>query len=152
MCWLAVADGITLGGKGIVLRGPTATNSIFKNTQTGARQFTADPNMTAAGVIIVDNPGSLVASRATKSLRSEVATEEYVFDFCDELVFDTIQSVRHSFVAASAGRPKVFPVAVAGPPQPCKGAPSLLKVVTVYLSVAAAGTVTVDVDSSAQAV
>ena len=35
-------------------------------------------------------------------------------------------------------------------PQPCKGAPTMLKVVTVYLSVAAAGTVTVDVDSSVQ--
>ena len=135
-----------------MLRGATATNSIFKNTQSGARQFAADPNMTATGVVIVDNPGSLVASRASKSVQSKVATDEYVFDFCDELVFDQIQSVRHNFVAASVGRPKAFPVAVAGPPQPCKGAPSMLKVVTVYLSVKAAGTMTVDVDSSTQPV
>ena len=147
-----MADGITLGGKGIVLRGATATNSIFKNTQSGARQFVADPNMTATGVVIVDNPGSHVASRASKSVHSEVATDEYLFDFCDELVFDQIQNVRHSFATVSPGRPKAFPVAVAGPPQPCKSAPSMLKVVTVYLSVAAAGTMTVDVDSSAQLV
>ena len=49
-----------------------------------------------------------------------------------------------------AGRPIAFPTLVAGAPQPCKGAPTMLKVVTVYLSVAAAGTVTVDVDSSVQ--
>jgi hypothetical protein len=80
-----------------------------------------------------------------------VCAGEYVFDFCEELVFDRIESVRHSFAVASM-RPKVFPVAVAGPPQPCKGAPSMLKVVTVFLSVPAAGTVTVDVDSSVQSV
>jgi len=71
---LAGADGITLGGKGIVLRGATATNSIFKNSQTGGRQFFADENMTATNVVIADNPGSHIASRASKSVHSAVAT------------------------------------------------------------------------------
>ena len=71
---LAGADGITLGGKGIVLRGATTTNSIFKNSQTGGRQFFADENMTATNVVIADNPGSHIASRASKSVHSAVAT------------------------------------------------------------------------------
>ena len=79
-----------------------------------------------------------------------VGLDRYVFDFCDVLVFDKIQSVRHSFAAPTGGRPTAFPVLVASAPQPCKGAPAMLKVVTIYLSVAAAGTVTVDVDSSVQ--
>lgn len=146
--WL---DGFTLGGKGIVLQGATASNCVFKNTV--GRMFTADANMTATNVVIADNPSAIVASRATKTVHSAAPSAEYVFDFCDVLVFDKIQSVRHSFtaVAAQTGvRPIAFPVLVAGAPQPCKGAPTMLKVVTVYLSVAAAGTVVVDVDSSVQ--
>jgi hypothetical protein len=143
--WL---DGFTLGGKGIVLQGSSASDCVFKNTEGG--RFTADRNMTATNVIIVDNPTSRVASRATKSVSSAAPTSEYVLDFCDVLIFDEIQSVRHSFMTASVGRPREFPTLVASAPQPCKGSPTLLKIITIYLSVPSAGTVIVDVDSSKQ--
>ena len=87
--WL---DGFTLGGKGIQLQGATAVNSVFKNTI--GRLFTADPNMTATNVVIENNPSAIVASRASKSVHSATPTTEYVFDFCDVLVFDKVQSVR----------------------------------------------------------
>jgi hypothetical protein len=142
--WL---DGITLGSS-ILLQGATASNSVFKNIEGG--NFKADPNMSATNVIIVDNPTSRVASRATKSISSATPISEYVFDFCDALIFDRIRTVRHSFATAGVARPIAFPTLVASAPQPCKGTPSLLRVVTIYLSIPAAGTVTIDVDSSVQ--
>ena len=66
------------------------------------------------------------------------------------LVFDNITSVRHSFSKIGSGKPTSFPVAVGASVEACDDS-TMNKKVTVYLSEAAAGSMTVDVDSSTYA-
>jgi len=95
------------------------------------------PPVQVEGVRIAHNSmeGQAVGTQATLSLTQSAATR-WAFDFCKQLVFPTIATVRVHVVAASG-----FPAAVARPPDGCR--------VTVETQEALTGTITVEVDSSA---
>ena len=152
-------DGFVLGGAGFKLTGKTASNFVLSNTvmrgclhQPG-KCVAVDPGMKASNVWIGRNPNSAQGSAVTKSVASAGAESTYTFDFCSELVFDTIEIVKS--VAFSNGEDGVFPVLTVGKARACPGggaATTAMRVVDVHLSVAAAGTVTLTVDSSTQTV
>jgi hypothetical protein len=88
------------------------------------------------GVRIAHNSFSKggVGTQATKAITQSNASV-WEFDFCDQLVFPTIATVRVDVITASG-----FPRAIARPPQGCK--------MTVETDTAMTGTIIVEVDSS----
>ena len=153
-------DGFVLGGAGFKLTGKTASNFVLSNTvmrgclhQPG-KCIAVDPGMKASNVWIGRNPNSAQGSAVTKSVASAAAESTYTFDFCSELVFDTIEIVKSVTFSSLKENDGVFPVLTVGKARACPGgaATTAMRVVDVHLSVAAAGTITLTVDSSTQTV
>jgi hypothetical protein len=144
--WL---DGFVLGGRGFELQGRTASNFVLQNTVFSGGAVKVDPGMAAENVWIGQNPQATQGSAATLSVTSATPAATYTFDFCKALVFDTVEVVKSAVFSNGLDKTK-FPVLSVGPGAACPGSTTAKKIVTVYLSEAAAGTVTLAVDSSAQ--
>ena len=143
-------DGFVLGGRGFELKGSTASNFVLTNTVFAGGVVLADPGMAATNVWIGRNPEARQGSAATLSVTSATPTTIYTFDFCKVLVFDTVEVVK-SAVFSNAVDATKFPILSVGPGAACPGGGATAKkIVTVHLSEAAAGTVTLTVDSSIQ--
>jgi hypothetical protein len=132
-------NGFTLGGKGIEIQG-NVSNLLIHGVENGPVKWTGDPSSTIVNAVIKDILASPIASKPTLSLTSATAQAVWSFDFCSVLPFPNIQSVV-SFAFTSASPDASTPVAiVARKPSGCK--------LVVDTSPAAAGTLTVTVDSS----
>lgn len=143
-------NGFNLGGHGILINGTTASLLQISSTEFSGGNVNLAPGVNATDVTIdgnlfTDGNGGR-GSKASGTFYSATATDTFTFDFCDDLVFDNITSVRHSFTQ-QGGKPTSFPVSVAATVTACDDA-SQNKRVNVYLSEAAIGTMVIDVDSS----
>jgi len=139
-------DGFALGG-GIMIQGPDVMNVVITDTEFRGGTIFAPNNVTGnytsvTNTIIKNNEFTrgIRGSTATRTRTSTTPQTSWFFDFCAELVFPNIVTVRHSFTSSSAGD---FPVAVARQPTGCQ--------VVIETNPAAAGTMVVDVDTSAYA-
>lgn len=144
--WL---DGFVLGGAGFTLSGASASNFVLTNTVFRGGKVQVDAGMKASNVWIGQNPSAKQASAVTKSTTSVQNCSVYAFDFCSELIFDTIETIK-SVTFSGLQAASVFPVLTVGGVSACPGAPTSMRMVNVYLSTPAAGTVTLSVDSSTQ--
>ena len=131
------SSGIVLVGNSIgpglqIINNEFQGGSIFHVTES----TTVPSKYSIKGVRIAHNSmkSGVKGTRSIKSLTQNASTN-WFFDFCDELVFQQIASVRINIVAETG-----FPRAISRPPDGCK--------VLVETDIAVTGTIEVEVDSS----
>ena len=139
---------------GVILRNASLNHNrigpglqIFANEFGGGSVYYEDKqgtditaNLTVTGVRIHNNafPNHATGTRVTRTQKQSAATAWH-FDFCTELLFPQIASVRYDLVASAAQANK-FVQAMASEPNGCQ--------VTIHTSEAFSGEITVSVDSS----